>query len=414
MHKFGEWTELSKSTCTEKGIMERTCECGFTEEKSISLLPHNALTASCTEASFCKDCGALTGPQLGHSVVEATCTTPAYCGECNAQLGSVAGHKATHATCTMESVCSVCGERLADPTGHYFWEATCINPQKCLWCGESEGDALGHKWLAATCTEPKTCARCQVTEGMPNGHAWNNFGTKCLVCGVERDLLSLGVYMTGDIENSHTSILPYTPNMEARTWVTSEGMVGVDPLNGSSVNLLWMVDKDVRFDIEEYPIAFILTKNLCTCGVEGKCFALESCNLNLMAGPLSVAMENNKVTEIDMAYDPIIRDGDMFLYFYHDYSKNNPNNQQGKINGVQFTVNGLVTDDPDSMFDICFVAFFKTLQDAKLYMGEYLDRLYPVENATIGKDIVYTETDLQTEDAEDTEIEIETEVETLG
>ena len=77
MHKFGEWTELSKSTCTEKGIMERTCECGEVEEKSIPLLPHNAQVASCTEASVCRDCGALTGPQLGHFVVEATCTTPA-------------------------------------------------------------------------------------------------------------------------------------------------------------------------------------------------------------------------------------------------------------------------------------------------------------------------------------------------
>lgn len=423
MHKFGEWTELSKSTCTEKGIMERTCECGFTEEKSVSLLPHNALAASCTEASFCKDCGALTGPQLGHSVVEATCTTPAYCADCKSEMSPALGHQAVNASCTEGSFCRICGERFADSLGHFLREASCTVPECCMWCGYTVKDALGHDWLAASCTEPKTCARCQVTEGMPNGHAWNNMGSECLICGINRINTTMGIYMNGDFKGSHSAQMIYDTNTSAVVEIELDGIVHIEfqiePRKKSRVWTEWMVDKDINLNIEEYPVAFVLTRNLCTCyASNGTCYALESCHLNLIAGEVSIPIRENMISETNMAQQAIERDGDSFLYFYNDYSTNNPGEQKGRIGGLEVRLDVLYEKAETCAFDICYIGFFKTLEDAKLYMGEYLEQLYPTENATIGKDIVYTETDLQTEDAEDTEVEIEieeeTEVETLG
>lgn len=40
-HAFGEWTQVSAPTCTEKGKEERVCACGEKEERDIDALGHN-------------------------------------------------------------------------------------------------------------------------------------------------------------------------------------------------------------------------------------------------------------------------------------------------------------------------------------------------------------------------------------
>ena len=40
VHSFGEWSEVTPATCTEKGLKERVCECGEKEQEEIEALGH--------------------------------------------------------------------------------------------------------------------------------------------------------------------------------------------------------------------------------------------------------------------------------------------------------------------------------------------------------------------------------------
>lgn len=40
VHEFGEWSEVTPATCTEKGLKERVCECGEKEQEEIEALGH--------------------------------------------------------------------------------------------------------------------------------------------------------------------------------------------------------------------------------------------------------------------------------------------------------------------------------------------------------------------------------------
>ena len=40
-HSFGEWHTLTPATCTTKGLDERVCECGKTQQMITPEAPHN-------------------------------------------------------------------------------------------------------------------------------------------------------------------------------------------------------------------------------------------------------------------------------------------------------------------------------------------------------------------------------------
>ena len=103
-HSFGDWYVAKEATCASEGVEERACECGETESRSISLLPHTEVTdaavdPTCSETgltagSHCSVCGAVivaqeTVDKLPHSYDDDNDT------ECN-DCGGVREPECTH------------------------------------------------------------------------------------------------------------------------------------------------------------------------------------------------------------------------------------------------------------------------------------------------------------------------------
>ncbi|MBO4572404.1 MAG: hypothetical protein J5762_01355 [Clostridia bacterium] len=91
-HSFGEWYVVKAATCTEKGTLERKCECGFAEEQETEALGH----IDENKDGKCDRCGiTLGGGETPHEHTpsdwiidsEPTCTTPGKrykkCTACN-------------------------------------------------------------------------------------------------------------------------------------------------------------------------------------------------------------------------------------------------------------------------------------------------------------------------------------------
>lgn len=48
-HQFGEWYTVTKATCTEEGLQERSCECGEKETQSIASTGHSLVDGVCVK-----------------------------------------------------------------------------------------------------------------------------------------------------------------------------------------------------------------------------------------------------------------------------------------------------------------------------------------------------------------------------
>lgn len=51
-HSYSEWVVVSEATCAAEGLMERTCECGETEQQTIATTAHSFVD------DICQNCGA--------------------------------------------------------------------------------------------------------------------------------------------------------------------------------------------------------------------------------------------------------------------------------------------------------------------------------------------------------------------
>ena len=136
------------------------------------------------------------------------------------------------------------------------------------------------------------------------------------------------------------------------------------------------VRNDVSYSIEDFPVAIMLTKNFCTCDEIGVCYATESVDCYGINGDKMSAGEDSRIRELEMCYDPIIvEDGDkagQYLYFVTDMLED-VLGQEGRINGAQYSFNGVkYTQAGRNAFDIEFVAYFRTVEEAENYVYDYL------------------------------------------
>ena len=200
-HDFGEWTSLTKPTCTASGVMQRKCaDCPQTETKIVSPLGHNykaeVVAPTCLEQGYtthiCSRCG--TGyndtfvPPLGHDYEEIevapTCTEEGYrgkkcrrCEDCvKTEILKAVGHKFTDsyfiATCEDEGytlhTCLSCGNEYKDnivpATGHDY-ETEVVREPHC----ETEGERKFH------CTK---CEKEYYSDIPATGHNYELTGTE--------------------------------------------------------------------------------------------------------------------------------------------------------------------------------------------------------------------------------------------
>lgn len=138
----------------------------------------------------------------------------------------------------------------------------------------------------------------------------------------------------------------------------------------------WYVKNDVSYSIKDFPVVLYLTKNFCTCGVD-ECFALESSNLYIMSGDVIAPADKYRVIQVDMCYDPYVIGDDTYLYFYNDFSDEYASFEvDGRINGVRLDFGGVDINTPGAnAFDLMFVAFFRTVDEAEAYVESYLTNL---------------------------------------
>ena len=172
-HMYSEMRVLKPATCSEKGQLELTCECGDYLIEEIEFAEHipgehelsraATCTADGTERVLCIDCGQVlqttTLPKLGHDIVKVEKLEPT-CAE--------AGHEA-YEFCTR---CDHSTYIEIDKTRHTPGEpADCVNAQRCLVCETVIYEAMGHVELVtegkeATCsaeglTDKIECERCK-------------------------------------------------------------------------------------------------------------------------------------------------------------------------------------------------------------------------------------------------------------
>ncbi len=236
-HQMGDWTETTPATCTEPGIMTRSCGRGDkTETAEIPATGHK-LTATAEKAATCEEAGnkaywtcqkckkvyadaeakeettveAQTIPATGHKMGDWTVTTPATCEEAGIETRSCKN-------------CDKTETREISATGHNFQDekkdATCIEngytQERCSRCNavrnKEEIPATGHQYgekvysKNPTCTEngyyTETCEICgDVRSGMTEmtGHKFKTdekaatctedgySSQKCEVCGTVTD-----------------------------------------------------------------------------------------------------------------------------------------------------------------------------------------------------------------------------------
>lgn len=189
----GEWTVVTESTCTEKGVEVRYClSCGaVAEEREIDLAPHvpDIDAATCTQDKVCVNCNTKLEDALGHnesgdwesdgSVHWKTC---ARCSEKIKEETHIPS--ITTATCIKDRVCTTCNRILEAKKGHSY-KGDCGT--KCVNCGLERESTGAHTEVTipaveATCTkdgktEGKQCAVCgEITQAqtkiLPLGHSY--------------------------------------------------------------------------------------------------------------------------------------------------------------------------------------------------------------------------------------------------
>ena len=164
-----------------------------------------------------------------------------------------------------------------------------------------------------------------------------------------------------------------TTKNDGITSLTEEGYKHI-AADRTKVEISFSVKNSVSYNITDFPVVLVLTRNLCTCTAD-ECWAFEEANMYLMAGEDIAAGDDRKVSGFTPAVDNAIEcDDGNYLYFMVDVSEEEKTaDAEGRINGIRFDVTGIdITTPGKNEFDICFVAFFRNAEEAESYVNAYL------------------------------------------
>ncbi len=169
----------------------------------------------------------------------------------------------------------------------------------------------------------------------------------------------------------------------------------------------FQVKNEVSYAIEDFPVALALTRNLCTCDEE-TCMALETAAFYMMAGDIISATDAYQAKYLNMPNEPIVKGEDSYLYFYVDMKGEDVTfDATGRINGVRFDVlTPNYQEAGKNAFDICFIAFFRNVEEAEQYVYDWLGMEKPVETTETESETV---TEAPTAESETEEKTTETE-----
>ena len=132
------------------------------------------------------------------------------------------------------------------------------------------------------------------------------------------------------------------------------------------------VAHETSYDVKDFPIVLIITRNLCTCNLteeEPFCACGEMLSLLAMTGDvISESDDYNKVANCMNWSTDDDADGNSYSYFISDWT-----GYEGRINGIRIDVRQVkYTEEGRNSFDICEIGFFRTAQEAEAYYKYYL------------------------------------------
>ena len=201
-----------------------------------------------------------------------------------------------------------------------------------------------------------------------------------------------GIFMNGDVEGSDLKVIPTPVGGETIT-VNEDGSFSIVAANKCCPTGVWTVKNETSYAIEDLPIVMMVTKNLCTCTeddkYDGLCGAMEESDVYLMTGD-NLKPNDDFLVDASVSWDAYAVGDDTYLSMIVDASEMG-SLFSGRINAVRFDIRNVNTSDPAaSRFDVCFVAFFATEEDANAFFEAYLTNL-GWENPDAGEDDVTTE-----------------------
>ena len=122
----------------------------------------------------------------------------------------------------------------------------------------------------------------------------------------------------------------------------------------------------------------MVTRNLCTCSeedkIDGLCGAFETGNVYIMTGDNVSPGPNCQISNSGVSWDSYYIGEDSYLSFTVDVSE--LSDYTGRINGVRFDAQNVdITTPGANTFDVCFIAFFASEEDAEAYFMSYIEGL---------------------------------------
>ena len=180
------------------------------------------------------------------------------------------------------------------------------------------------------------------------------------------------ILMNGSREASHSK---GTTKNSGLTSLTPENYIHYKS-DRANLEIGFVPKYEVSYDIDDFPIIVVLTRNLCTCGESlADCFAVETANMYIMTGGFVAADDDHRVQTIDICDEPIVRGNNSYLYFWVDTSDTEwlGWDAEGRFNGARFDIKSINTSVPGmNEFDICFMALFRSLDEAEAYIYDFV------------------------------------------
>ena len=203
------------------------------------------------------------------------------------------------------------------------------------------------------------------------------------------------IILTGDSETSNAKGKPSAYNGN-KLVVDSQGFVNVSGNEKGHATISLSVKDDVAYAAEDFPIALLVFKNLCTCesqfnydteDLEIACQCEEKLNVFAHAGNIVKDDTGHKFATLtnDAAGDAYVgsakdKQGNTYLYVMADFKSVESKIIEGRIHGLRIDVDGLVVDEPGrDNFDVCMAAFFRNTDEATEYAKAYIQAMADVE-----------------------------------
>ncbi|MGM9644476.1 MAG: hypothetical protein ACI3X1_05255 [Eubacteriales bacterium] len=210
--------------------------------------------------------------------------------------------------------------------------------------------------------------------------------------------------------------------------VNDDNSVNITANLSNIASASFRVASDCSYDIKDFPITLIITKNLCTCTyrdndndgkLDAECTCTEKFNTFIRAGEIIMDDSNYlKVTNPISYLEPFTNaDGDSYLYFIVDWSSmvgDGAGQLSGRIHQIRIDNIWMKGDDANrNNFDICEVGFFRSSEEAIAYFEKYNETVIKAGSGSeTGSSETPTETETVTEAPTETETVTETPTET--